>query len=418
MKLYLYPVGYNVLYISYDGMTDPLGQSQVLPYLRELSKEGFSFHLISFEKPERYQQNKQAIQQFCEEAGISWYPQQYRKKPPVLSTLRDIRTMRKLAFDLHRKHYFHLVHCRSYISAMVGLRMKKRFDTPFLFDMRGFWADERVEGGIWDLSSPVYRIIYNFFKRKESEFLEKSDHIISLTERARQELVSRGTHGERITVIPCCADLNLFNPENVTVQDKQQLRNQLGISDTDFVLGYVGSIGTWYMLEEMLDYFSVLQTKQSSARFLFVSGEKRENIVTKARERGINPDHIIVTSCSHDKVPLHISVFDLSIFFIRPTYSKMASSPTKQGELMAMQIPLVCNSGVGDTDNIVQKYHAGQVITHFDEKYLADSCSQKIEFDPEETARGAQEVYSLKNGVLLYKAAYGKITPGIISVTD
>ena len=39
----------NILYLSYDGMTDPLGQSQVLPYLAGLSKKGFRFHLISFE---------------------------------------------------------------------------------------------------------------------------------------------------------------------------------------------------------------------------------------------------------------------------------------------------------------------------------------------------------------------------------
>ena len=40
----------NILYISYDGITDPLGQSQILPYISELSRKGLKFHLISFEK--------------------------------------------------------------------------------------------------------------------------------------------------------------------------------------------------------------------------------------------------------------------------------------------------------------------------------------------------------------------------------
>ena len=45
----------NVLYLSYDGMTDPLGQAQVIPYLQELSsKHGHTYTLISFEKKERY----------------------------------------------------------------------------------------------------------------------------------------------------------------------------------------------------------------------------------------------------------------------------------------------------------------------------------------------------------------------------
>lgn len=76
----------QVLYLSYDGMTDPLGQSQVLSYLKELGKHGFSFHLISFEKKDRMEEHGDFIQRYCDEAGIKWYPQSYRKNPPVIST--------------------------------------------------------------------------------------------------------------------------------------------------------------------------------------------------------------------------------------------------------------------------------------------------------------------------------------------
>ena len=125
------------------------------------------------------------------------------------------------------------------------------------------------------------------------------------------------------------------------------------------------------MLSEMLDYFKVLKKQNSNARFLFVTGEKPENIFDQAQKKGILEQDIIITSCVHQKVPLNISIFDSSIFFIRPTYSKMASSPTKQGEIMAMGIPLVCNFGVGDTDEIVTNYEAGSVINVFDDnQYL------------------------------------------------
>ena len=53
----------HVLYLSYDGMTDPLGQSQVLPYIIGLSQEGFQFTLISFEKKDRYESHKHIIEQ-------------------------------------------------------------------------------------------------------------------------------------------------------------------------------------------------------------------------------------------------------------------------------------------------------------------------------------------------------------------
>lgn len=43
--------GRRVLFISYNGMLEPLGQTQVLPYLRELAKRSVKFILLSFEKP-------------------------------------------------------------------------------------------------------------------------------------------------------------------------------------------------------------------------------------------------------------------------------------------------------------------------------------------------------------------------------
>jgi hypothetical protein len=44
----------TILYISYDGMTDPLGESQVIPYLEGLSKLGHRIYILSFEKKNRF----------------------------------------------------------------------------------------------------------------------------------------------------------------------------------------------------------------------------------------------------------------------------------------------------------------------------------------------------------------------------
>ena len=51
----------HALYLSYDGMTDPLGQSQVLPYIIGLQQKGIAFTLISFEKIERFKEEGAAI---------------------------------------------------------------------------------------------------------------------------------------------------------------------------------------------------------------------------------------------------------------------------------------------------------------------------------------------------------------------
>lgn len=402
----------HVLYLSYDGMTDPLGQSQVLPYLIGLTKKGLHFHLVSFEKKDRYELHGEHIRKICSENGIEWYPNRYTENSPLFTTLWDVQKMKKIAFELDKKYNFHAVHCRSYISALVGLKLKNKKGIRFIFDMRGFWADERVDGGLWNLESPVFKLVYKYFKRKEIQYLKKSDYVISLTQNAKEEMQGWGKIKNspiNFQVIPCCVDLNLFDSSSISQEEVNILKDKLEIVAGDFILGYVGSIGTWYMLSEMLDYFKIFLEQKPKARFLFVTGEKKERILAVAKDKMIDEEKIIVTACLHSDVPAHIKVFDLSVFFIKPTYSKKASSPTKQGEIMAMGVPLVCNSGVGDTDKIVRQYLAGVVIDNFNEQSYRKAVIDEESFDRKQAINGAKLVYSLEQGVENYFKVYKKL---------
>lgn len=399
----------NILYLSYDGMTDPLGQSQVLPYLTGLTKEGFTFHIISFEKQHRFETHREHIQKICDENGIIWHPNSYTQKSPLVTTIWDVYRMKKLAHKLHKLHKFHIVHCRSYIAALVGLYMKQSYETKFVFDMRGFWADERIDGGLWSLNNPIFKVVYKFFKKKELKFFKNADYTISLTQNGKDEILSWEEHQKRppkIQIIPCCVDLDLFDPSKVNVSEKNRFRKQLQLDESHYVLGYVGSIGTWYMLPEMLDYFIELKKIKSNAKFVFVTGENPDKIYQETNRKNIVKEDVIITSCLHKDVPINISIFDLSIFFIRPTFSKKASSPTKQGEIMAMGIPIVCNSGVGDTDMIVSKNNAGSIITDFSREAYIESILHPVESDIISMKKGAEDFYSLKNGIEKYLEVY------------
>lgn len=392
-------------------MTDPLGQSQVLPYIKSLAKHGYEFHLVSYEKSDRFSKFKKVIQEMCDEDGIQWHPQHYAQGKGLRNTLKQVRRLNKVTQYLFDKHHFDIVHCRSYISALAGQRLKRKYGTKFIFDMRGFWADERVDGGLWDLNNFLYKRIYNYFKRKEREFLEEADYVISLTENGKNEMLSWSSTKQdiRIKVIPCCTDLDLFNTEAVTDEIKKNCRSQLGIAKDQFILGYIGSIGTWYMLPEMMDYFKELKNKIPNAVFLFVTGEPPEHLKSVAAEKGIDTNDIAVISVLHKEVPHYISLMDASIFFIKPSYSKKASSPTKQGEIMAMGVPLICNSNVGDTDLIVSKYEAGKVIDDFSiETYRANIISPNT-FDRSVISAGAKSYFSLEEGVQRFLDVYSKV---------
>ena len=152
----------KVLYITFDGLTDPLGRSQVLPYLVGLAGRGHRITILSCEKPSRLASGEETVRRICDDAGIAWHHIPYKNRPPVIAHGRTVAWLMREAVQLHGREQFDLTHCRSYVPAMAGLRLKRRFGVPLLFDMRGFWADEKVEGGSWPRSNPVYLAVYRY----------------------------------------------------------------------------------------------------------------------------------------------------------------------------------------------------------------------------------------------------------------
>ncbi len=224
----------GILYISYDGILEPLGQSQVLSYLEKLSIEN-RIYLISFEKRSDkgnailYNQVRKRISK----TNIQWYPLIYHKNPKVFATLWDVFCAIVLSFWLILRFRLTVLHARSYIASLAAIAIKKNTNVKYIFDMRGFWADERVEGGLW----PRDGYLFHVFKRLERAYLLNADVVVSLTNKAVQEMKGFPYLQERMPVfrvIPTCTDLEVFK-----LADRR--------SDNTFILGYVGSVGVWYL---------------------------------------------------------------------------------------------------------------------------------------------------------------------------
>lgn len=401
------------LYISYDGMTDQLGQSQVLPYLIGLSKHGVQVVLISFEKKERFESNRIVVEEICHKAGIIWHPLMYTKKPPILSTLWDVYQMKKLIWTLHKRYHFSLTHCRSHISAIGGAYLKRRGGVPFIFDMRGFYADERVDGNIWRLSNPLFKMVYRYFKTKEKEFLLDAAATVSLTLAGKMIINSwNGFQHVPIDVIPCCADQNHFNPSNVNMDNVEKWSQKLGINADDLVITYLGSLGTWYMADEMFMFFKRLLQSRPEAKFLLITPDSKDSLLEFSSRHNISIDSIIVQSAKRSEVPELLLLGSVSVFFIKPVFSKQASSPVKMGEILAMGIPVIANSGVGDVDHIINDTQCGILIKEFTiQEY--DKAINQIEslrqMNKEIYQNASKKYYSLSDGVDRYWQIYKRI---------
>lgn len=404
----------KVLFISYDGMTDPLGQSQVIPYLQGLSKAGYKVFLLSCEKEQVFHQNKEAIQQLLDKSNISWIPLNYTKNPPVLSTLLDVIKMRRAAKKLHQEEGLDMVHTRAGVPALIGLWMKKKMGVKFLHDIREFYADSRVEGGMWNKQNLLYRTIYNFFAKQESEQVKQCDGIVCLTY-AAEKIIKTWPEYKAATpleVIPCSADLELFDYSKINEIERKSLQSELGIQPNDFVISYLGSIGGWYLTAEMLQFCKLLSKRMPAAKFLFISPHRHEEIKAIAAQYDIPADKVLVKKASRAQVPTLLSLSSYSIFFIKPCYSKQSSSPTKHGEIMAMGIPVITNGGVGDVEEIVSTTNSGIVINEFtDEVYekAITEIEQKHDYDKALIRAGAQKWYALNNAIEKYTRIYKAI---------
>jgi len=401
--------GAAVLYLSYDGMTDPLGRSQVLPYLLGLSKRGHRISLISFEKPERTAEERKTVADLCTDSGIDWHPLPYHHRPPVLSTIADVRRMYRLALRLHRERRFGLVHCRSYIPALAGLWLKRRTGIRFIFDMRGFWADERLEGGGWNMANPLFAGVYRYFKRREREFWAEADQIVSLTHEGTQVLEAARRQGNKVapvTIIPCCVEFDVFPPANAERRDRA--RALLGIGPDEHVLGYIGSLGGNYMLDEMLDFFAAYRERYRPAKFLFVTQVPAEQIRAAAHSRGIPLHAILVRAAGRAEVAKLMAAADTGIAFKQASFSAKACSPTKLGEMLAMELPVIVNDGVGDVAQVVDETGAGVVIDRFDrqsyERALDSLESLRPKMDRWRVA--SRKWFDLEQGVDRYDAIY------------
>lgn len=403
----------RALFLTHDGLTDPLGGSQILPYLTGLARRGHAITIISAEKHERFTAGEREIRQQVEAVGIRWYPVPYRSRPPLLGTLLMLRQMERLALRLHREAPFQIVHARSYLASLLARRLKQRLGVRFLFDMRGFWADERRESGLWPVGHPLYDRVYRWFKAQEQGFYRDSDAMISLTEAGKRWIATQPAYqaaATPITVIPCTADFQHFDLQ--LAEERQAVRMEQGFGQDSLVLLYLGSLSPLYMLPEMLQFYAQVRAGVPDAWLWVLTPEPPELVQAEAARQGVPTDRIRIGFAKRAQLPRLLSAADASLCFIRPSFSKTASSPTKIGELLAMGIPVISNTGYGDIAELLQDSRLGILLPDFTPASLATAAAQVqplAEADRLPRRQAAQQWYDLSLALERYASVYARL---------
>lgn len=363
--------GRRVLFISYNGMLEALGQTQVLPYLRELAKRGVRFTLLSFERPRAFTPSSAAkceqLRRELQAEGIEWHWLRYHQRPSVPATVYDVLAGIRKAGVLVKRNQIEMVHARGHIPATIALALKKRYGTKMIFDVRGLMAEEYVDAEHWRQGSLPYRLT----KGAERRILAATDAVVTLTERIWpiirewNGLRGRAPYHE---VIPCCVDLARFRFRD---EERSRRRQELGLANK-FTIVYSGSLDGWYLTEKMADFFAAFVRRNPKAHLLWLTTGSHDRVRELMNSRNIGADHYSVYSVAAAEVPSYLAAADTGIAFIKRCVSKLASSPTKNGEYLACGLPLILNAGIGDSDALIDQWQAGVLIRDFtDEEYKA-----------------------------------------------
>ena len=393
--------GRRVMFISYNGMLDPLGQTQVLPYLRQLAKKGVRFTLLSFERERAFTaegtEKCEELRRELETQGIEWHWLRYHQRPSIPATIYDVLAGIRKASALVKRNKIEMVHARGHIPGTIAAALKRRFGIKMIFDLRGLMAEEYVDAEHWREMSLPYRLT----KTAECRILAATDAIVTLTERIwpiiREWDGLRGRTPQH-EVIPCCVDLARFQ---FSGEERARRRNELGLAD-QFTIVYSGSLDGWYLTEKMADFFASFVKRNPKAHLLWLTTGSQDRVRELMNSRGVGAELYSVRSAASADVPSYLSAADAGLAFIKRCFSKLASSPTKNGEYLACGLPLIINAGIGDSDALIDDWQAGVLLEEFTEEEFAGAGEhiEAMAAEPDARAKArrvAEQLFHLEN---------------------
>lgn len=335
------------------GIGEALGRGQVFEYLKDLAPNN-DVHLHSFEKDT----SKSAVQALKEEidaAGISWTYLPYSNSLGLFSSLRQIIAAFRLLSRIIKKKDVEIIHARSMIPALIGLMLKWRYGPRLLYDIRGFQMDEKAEVGRLKKGGFLYRIL----KFLETSCYKQADAIVSLTHASRK-IIGRYTKVEKIFFIPTCTNRALF--PLLSTPEKKKIRNELGYREEDLIFIHTGAVSGWYDFDRELSLMNLLMAKEERLHYLLINRGEHDFIRQKLQEYKIDPARVKIIASKFQDVHRYLNISDAAVFIIKPTFSKIASTPTKFGENLSCHLFSVTNRKIGDMDYYIDQYRVGYIF--------------------------------------------------------
>jgi glycosyltransferase involved in cell wall biosynthesis len=395
----------STLYLSYFGLREPLVQTQVVPYLREIAAAGIKVSLLTFEPRLREEWGEAELAKHREQLAsenISWFCLPYHKSPSLPATVYDITAGARFASRMIRREGINVLHTRGHVPMAMALLarslVRRNARGKLLFDIRGFVAEEYVDGKVWAENSPQFRAL----KMVERAGLRNADEVVVLTHRMRNWLIEHELKSpEQIEVIPCCVDFERFETGQAGPGQANLAETVEPLSTDRFEIVYAGSLTGVYLVEEMGRFFMAVKARRPDAFLRILSISSPEAGAAALKRAGLEEKDFSIGVAHPAEVPAYLRRARLGVSFRKATFAQIASSPTKIPEYLAVGLPVVCNAGIGDMDDVVERERVGVVLSDFEEQSYATAAEQALRLAEDEEVRAravrvAHQYFDLK----------------------
>jgi glycosyltransferase involved in cell wall biosynthesis len=271
--------------------------------------------------------------------------------------------------------------------------------------MRGWWADEKLESGLWD--AKIYRLIYNYFKKLEKINFRECDYAISLTNRGKEQIVQQHlAEPDKIGVIPTCVDFETF--KSVDADFKKAMREKLGISDAERVFVYSGSIGGNYDSDMLISVFKSFKSVYCQSYLLILSKDPfPPDVKTRFISAGI--DRMAIYNLPFPEVTNYLRAADVGFIYYKRSFSVIGRSPTKLGEYWASGLPVITFKGIGDLDYILNRYPGSGILLIENETDWEKEIKSLQFANPVQLREYSEDYFHIDKGVMFYQNVYDRL---------
>jgi PEP-CTERM/exosortase A-associated glycosyltransferase len=240
-----------------------------------------------------------------------------------------VRRYREFVVEVARREKPDVIHAHSsYVNGIAARYASKRLGIPFVYELRGLWADTAVvEDGLRHNS-----IKYRAFWQLELGVVRRADRIVAISRGIRNAIVERGIDPDKIAIVPNGVDTEVFAPRPVD----RALEKRLGLTGC-FVVGFIGSVRRLEGIELAIEAFKEVHSREPRARLVIVGdGPERQRLEAAAADGGLGDVVRFTGLVPHDQILQYYSVMDVLVYPRIDAFINQTVTPLKPLEAMAM----------------------------------------------------------------------------------